>query len=291
MAKRGFLSRAEVATLLGVSPSTVTRWARQGRLPAVETLGGHRRYPREAVLRLREHLQRGSYVVATAPLLRALAPSELSPDDTALVEVRMHGRAGQGLITAGELLAEAALRDGKYFQAFPEFGAERTGAPMEAFFRLSDGPINTHAPVQEPDVVLVIDPTLLGQVPVFRGVPRGALAVVNHRRPPAELVAEGIVPKGLRVVTVDATAIAMELVGRPVPNIPVLGALLRVRPLVTPELMARVIRERMEGHISRSVAEANVAAFWRGWREARHQGATRRPGTPARGRTVREETT
>lgn len=271
MAQRHFLFRNEVAQILGVSPATVSRWARKGYLPCVETAGGHRRYSPEDVEELRERLLGRDKSTPFEPesletLLRraGLRTSE----EASIVEVRCHGRAGQGLITMGELLAEAALKDGRFFQAYPEFGPERSGAPMESFIRISPLPIDTHAPIRNPQIVMVLDPTLLGQVPVFEGMSRDGLAVVNSHEDPDSL--RSAVPSlGDRAVaTVDASAIAMETLARPIPNVPLLGALLRASSMVTPDAMAGVIVGRLGARLAPAVVDANVAAFWEGHRRA-----------------------
>lgn len=272
MAQKQFLSRVDVAESLAVSPATVSRWARQGRLPCVKTFGGHRRYPIEAIAQLRERLHGGEYSLsASLKLLERTIrrPEHRLVEEAAVVEIRCHGRAGQGLITAGELLAEAALQDGKYFQAFPEFGAERTGAPMEAFVRISPQPIHVHSPVRNPGVVVVFDPTLLAQVHVMDGVAAGGgLLVVNYPSGPEALARAANIPVKMRVTTVDATRIAQETIGRAIPNVPMLGALLRATAIVSPELMADVISSRLDGRLSAAMVEANRTAFWRGYREA-----------------------
>ena len=104
-----------------------------------------------------------------------------------LIEIRWHGRGGQGVVTAGRLLAKTALGSGQYFQAFPDFGPERMGAPIRAFTRLSSEPITIHAQIEEPDVVLVLDPTLLGTVPVTEGLKKEGTLVVNSSMSPAEV--------------------------------------------------------------------------------------------------------
>lgn len=269
--EKEYLSRTDVANIFQVSPATVSRWARQGHLPWVGTLGGHRRYPRGAVTRLRARLGDTERRPATTAVLldRNVDLSSAVAEEHSLIETRLHGRAGQGFITVGDLVTEAALRDCKYFQAFPEFGAERSGAPMEAFVRISTRPIHTHAPVLEPGIVVVLDRTLLSQIPVFRGMAPQAVAVVNYPCTPSALRQAYAVPKGVRLATVDATAIAQDTLRRPFPNMPMLGALLKVRPLVPPDLMAEVSAYSLEKRFPRELVEANVAAFWRGYEEVR----------------------
>ncbi len=186
-----------------------------------------------------------------------------------LVEIRWHGRGGQGVVTAGELLAEAALLEGKYFQSFPEFGAERSGAPVTAYTRISPSPIDIQSAVVEPEIVVVLDPTLPGQVDTFSGLPdRGGTVIINSSLSPGEIQAKYSLEE-YAVYTVDADRIAMELLHRQLPNTPILGALLRGRGLVSIGKMMRCIRRRLGGRLPAETLDANIGAFKRGYRETR----------------------
>jgi pyruvate ferredoxin oxidoreductase gamma subunit len=165
--------------------------------------------------------------------------------------VRIHGRGGQGVVTAAELLSVAAFLDGRHAQAFPSFGSERTGAPVVAFCRIDDRPIRLREPIGEPDALIVQDPTLLQQVDVFGGLKPGGLVLLNSTREPAEL---GL--GDLEVVTVPATELAREHLGRPVPNAPLLGAFAVVSGVIGLDSVAAALHERF----SKRIAAANVAA-------------------------------
>ena len=143
-----------------------------------------------------------------------------------LTEIRWHGRGGQGVVTAGKLLAETALGTGQYFQAFPDYGPERMGAPIKAYTRLSAEPIDLHCQIEKPNVVLVLDPTLLGTVPVIEGLKEDGVLLVNTPKSPAE-IREITGFKTGRVFTVDASHIAIEEIGREITNTPMIGALAR----------------------------------------------------------------
>ena len=188
--------------------------------------------------------------------------------EESVIEIRCHGRAGQGLITSGVLLAEAALREGKYIQAFPEFGPERSGAPMEAFIRISPDPIHIHAPITQPGMVMVLDATLLTQISVFHGMGEEAIAVVNHTATPDALRGSVDEIQRVNLVTVDASGIALEILKRPFPNMPMLGAMLRASPIVSPELMADVIVRGLEKRLTPDMVAANRLAFWEGHKRA-----------------------
>jgi pyruvate ferredoxin oxidoreductase gamma subunit len=179
-----------------------------------------------------------------------------------LTEIRWHGRGGQGVVTAGELLAETALDSGKYFQAFPDYGPERMGAPIRAFTRLSSDPITIHSQVEEPDVVLVLDPTLLGPVAVTEGLKEDGVLVVNSAMSPAE-VREQLGFHVGKVFTVDASHIAIEEMGREITNTPMLGAFAAATGLVTVDALAHEVRDWFGAKLSQRAIDANVRALKR----------------------------
>ena len=185
------------------------------------------------------------------PLIRTEAP---------LLEIRWHGRGGQGVVTASAMLADAALEEGRYFQAFPEYGAERSGAPVTAYSRVSRNPISVRSQITDPDVVVVIDPTLLGKVDVTSGLKPDGILIVNTSLAPAEVRSRLHFPGG-RVVTVDATRIARQTMGRPIPNTPMLGALLCVTRVVSKEAALRAISGRLTARLGQSGVQANIRAF------------------------------
>lgn len=145
---------------------------------------------------------------------------------TDIFEVRIHGRGGQGAKTASQFIAEAALDQGKHIQAFPEYGPERSGAPVKAFVRISDKPIHTYAPVISPDVVIVIDSTLIGPIDVAEGLDKDGTLLVNSDETPDEI--KKITGFNGKVYTVDATKISFDTVGRNLPNTPMLGAFIKI---------------------------------------------------------------
>jgi pyruvate ferredoxin oxidoreductase gamma subunit len=179
-----------------------------------------------------------------------------------LTEIRWHGRGGQGVVTAGELLAEAALDSGQYFQAFPDYGPERMGAPIRAFTRLSPDPITIHSQVEEPDVVLVLDPTLLGAVPVTEGLKENGVLLVNTAMTPVEVREKLGFEKG-KVFTVDASHIAIEEMGREITNTPMLGVFAKATGLVGLDDLEEEIREWFGPKLSERAVEANVRALRR----------------------------
>jgi len=144
-----------------------------------------------------------------------------------MIEVRWHGRGGQGAKTAALLFGEAVLATGKYIQAFPEYGPERMGAPVQSFDRISDHPITVHCAITEPDYVVVLDPSLMDSVQVAEGLKQGGKVIVNTEFPPADIAKRlGLDPK--QVYTVNASQISVETIGMNIPNTPMLGALVKV---------------------------------------------------------------
>jgi pyruvate ferredoxin oxidoreductase gamma subunit len=173
----------------------------------------------------------------------------------AMFQVRIHGRGGQGVVTAAEMLSIAAFREGRHAQAFPSFGSERTGAPVVAFCRIDDREIRLREPVLEPDALIIQDPTLLHQVDVFGGLAREGMVLINTTRAFDELGIGELTAK-FRFCAVPATDLAREHVGRPVPNAALLGGFAAVSGRISLESVAAAIREKFSGR----VAEANVAA-------------------------------
>lgn len=185
-----------------------------------------------------------------------------------LTEIRWHGRGGQGVVTAGKLLAEAALETGQHFQAFPDYGPERMGAPIRAFTRLSNEPITIHSQVETPSVVLVLDPTLLGTVPVAEGLEEDGTLIVNTSLSPEEVRDVTGFHTG-QVYTVDASHIAIEEMGREITNTPMLGALYRATGLVSLDALSQELQAWFEKKLSRDAIQANLRAMKRAAEEVR----------------------
>jgi pyruvate ferredoxin oxidoreductase gamma subunit len=179
-----------------------------------------------------------------------------------LTEIRWHGRGGQGVVTAGKLLAETALGTGQYFQAFPDYGPERMGAPIRAFTRISSAPITIHSQIEEPNLVLVLDPTLLGAVAVTEGLGEDGVLLVNTAMSPQE-VRDAVDFHTGKVFTVNASHIAIEEMGREITNTPMLGAFAQATGLFKIEELAEQLRAWFGKKISPEAIEANVRAMKR----------------------------
>jgi len=178
-----------------------------------------------------------------------------------LIEIRWHGRGGQGAVTSAELVAQAAINEGRYAQAFPAFGAERRGAPVVAFVRINpDEPIRVRAEVAEPDVVVVLDPGLLRTVDITSGLKANGMVVINTKEQPEQIRQEFSLNCSL--ATVDATKIARELLGVPIVNTSMVGALLKATGVVKLESLLEPLRERFG-----RLAERNIEAMKRAHEE------------------------
>jgi len=183
-----------------------------------------------------------------------------------IVEYRWHGRGGQGAWTASELLARTALHEGKYIQSFPEFGPERMGAPVTAFTRISNEVIRLHSSVYEPDVVVVLDPTLLKTVPVASGVDDKGLFIVNSADEPVK-VRESLKTKKGKLWTVPATQIALKILGMPITNTAMLGTVARATNVVSLESIEKIVKERFRADL----AEKNFAVIKEAFQEAKQE--------------------
>lgn len=175
-----------------------------------------------------------------------------------MLQIRIHGRGGQGVVTAAEMLSVAAFAQGRHAQAFPSFGSERTGAPVVAFCRIDDREIRLREPIQAPDVLIVQDPTLLHQVDVFQGLHADGYVLINSKR---SFHALGLadIEKRFRVerlTTLPATEIALKHLGRPLPNAVLLGGFAALSGLITLDAVAHAICTKFSG----KTADANVAA-------------------------------
>jgi len=175
-----------------------------------------------------------------------------------MFQIRIHGRGGQGVVSAAEMLSVAAFEENQYALAFPSFGSERTGAPVVSYCRISEKIIRLREPIMEPDAIIIQDPTLLHQVEVFAGLKHDGYILINTNKNLAELgIAEFIQnwhPE--RICTVSATELSMKHVGRHVPNVPLLGGFAAITGIIKIESVIKAINEKFKGKI----AESNIAA-------------------------------
>jgi 2-oxoacid:acceptor oxidoreductase gamma subunit (pyruvate/2-ketoisovalerate family) len=183
-----------------------------------------------------------------------------------LKEFRWHGRGGQGAWTASELLARAAIKEGKYIQSFPEFGPERMGAPVKAYTRISDAPIRLHCAVYKPNLAIVMDPTLLATIPVTEGLDEKGILIVNTPKEPKTLKEELKMTQG-SVWTVSATDMAMRILGRAITNTAMLGVVARATGIIEMESIEKAVQERFPGPL----AEKNMGVIKEAYKEAKSE--------------------
>jgi len=183
-----------------------------------------------------------------------------------ITEVRWHGRGGQGSWTASEVLARTAIYEGKYIQSFPEFGPERMGAPVTAFTRISTKPIRIHCAVYEPDVVVVLDPTLLKTVPVTSGISEDGVMIINSADEPAK-VRETLKTEKGKLWTIPATQIALKILGMPITNTAMLGTVAKATNLVALDSIQITLKERFRPDL----AEKNFAVIKQAYSEAKQE--------------------
>ncbi|MEA3406755.1 MAG: 2-oxoacid:acceptor oxidoreductase family protein [Chloroflexota bacterium] len=183
-----------------------------------------------------------------------------------MIEIRWHGRGGQGVVTAGEVLGEAAMNTGKYFQAFPEYGAERMGAPIKAYTRISDDPIEVHSPILEPDVVIVVNSNLIGAVDLTEGIKEGGTLIMNAKRTPAE-IREALDFEAGDVWCVDASGIAMEEIKRDIPSTMMIAVFAKATGALELDNVTETVEETLGERLRAEVVEANVRALQRAYNE------------------------
>ncbi len=186
-----------------------------------------------------------------------------------MFQIRIHGRGGQGVVTATEMLSIAAFEEGRHAQAFPSFGSERTGAPVVAFCRIADKEIRLREPIMEPDALIIQDPTLLHQVDVFAGLKPGGYILINTNKTFDQLGLGDYVRDwpAERLCTVAATEIAMKHVGRPVPNVPLLGGFAAISGIIKLESVIKAISEKFSGKVMDGNIAAATAAYQQVLRE------------------------
>jgi pyruvate ferredoxin oxidoreductase gamma subunit len=183
------------------------------------------------------------------------------------VEIRWHGRGGQGTVTAAKVLADTCLSGGRYVQAFPEYGPERAGAPLRAYNRISSTKLRMHCPVLEPDIVAVADATLLDSINTAEGAKDNSIFLVNTTKDTKEIREKLKAVAGQKVFTVDATKIAIECFGRAMPNAPMLGAICKITGLITLEHLLEDVKNSFGKKFSQKIIDGNLEATKRGYEE------------------------
>ena len=184
-----------------------------------------------------------------------------------MIEIRWHGRGGQGAVTASQVTAEAAIIEGKYAQAFPEFGAERRGAPVKAYTRIDDSPIYIRSPIVKPDIVVILDPSLLASEPVLDGLKEGGWVIINSKKP-VEVIRESLKREDVKIARVDADTIALEILKVPIVNTAMLGVLVKATKIVDLDSIIQAISRRF----SERIAKLNIEVVKKAYEEAEVSG-------------------
>ncbi len=185
------------------------------------------------------------------------------------MEIRWHGRGGQGTVTAAKVLADACLSSGGYVQAFPEYGPERAGAPIRAFNRVSEKVIRMYGPVLHPRVISIADATLIDTVNVTEGAPDDAIFIVNTSKDPKEIRKKLKAKESQKVYAVDATKIAVDSFGRPLPNSSMLGAICKVTEIVDMDTLLDNVKKSFGKKFAQKIIDGNLEATKRGYEEVK----------------------
>ncbi|MBN1232188.1 MAG: 2-oxoacid:acceptor oxidoreductase family protein [Candidatus Coatesbacteria bacterium] len=185
-----------------------------------------------------------------------------------MLEIRWHGRGGQGAKTAADLLAQAAIHQGKFAQGFPEYGPERMGAPMRSYDRISEKPITIHSAVEYPDIVIILDQTLLKNIPVTSGLKKDGIILINSSKDGKE-IRELLKTDIGSLFIVDANKISKETIGRELPNTPLIGALIKVTKIMPLEPFLKDLTKKFEKKFSDKIIEGNINAVKRAFEEVK----------------------
>lgn len=184
-----------------------------------------------------------------------------------MTEIRWHARAGQGAVTAAKVVAETALSADKYMQAMPEYGPERMGAPIKAFTRISDSPIEVHTNIEHPDIVIVLDDSLLDIVDVTEGLKPDGVLIVNTCSPPEQVKRALGLADTQTVACVDASGIALDTIRRDIPNTPIVGALIKVTGVIDVDVFKTLLAKNLSKKFGQEMIDANFAAVDRAYEE------------------------
>ena len=184
-----------------------------------------------------------------------------------LIEIRWHARAGQGAVTAAKLVADTALSAGSYIQAMPEYGPERTGAPLKAYTRVSDAPIEVHNSIKTPDIVVVLDDTLLGIVNCLEGLKENGTVILNTSMSLEDAKSALGASDDVKVAVVDASKIAVETIKRDIPNTPIVGALAKVTGIIELDDVLERLKETFGKKFGQEIIDANLASVKRAFEE------------------------
>ena len=183
-----------------------------------------------------------------------------------IFEITFHARGGQGAKTTAEIIAHAAVKEGKFVQAFPQFGPERSGAPTKTYVRISDKPIRTHETVIDPDVVMVLDETILEAKEVLKSFGQREIMIINSKKSAGEL--KELIGFAGKIYPIDASGISMEIIGAPRPNTVILGKFVQVTKAVELQSVADEFRKIFSDKIGQEATEKNIQAIEKAYNTA-----------------------
>jgi len=187
-----------------------------------------------------------------------------------MTEIRWHGRGGQGAKTAAQLVAHVALEEGKHSQGFPEYGPERMGAPIRGFTRISEHPVRLHCPIERPDVVVVLDDTLVGTPSITEAADENTVFVLNTELAPKDMRGKLGLERN-KVFCVNATKISIDEIGKPIPNTPMIGALIKATGCISMDSVKKDVKKKFQKKFGERVVQGNIRAIERAHREVRSQ--------------------
>ncbi|HHT9124204.1 MAG TPA: 2-oxoacid:acceptor oxidoreductase family protein [Candidatus Brocadiia bacterium] len=188
-----------------------------------------------------------------------------------LIEIRWHARGGQGAKTAATWVAELAVDEGKFSQGYPDYGPERMGAPTKGYTRISTSEVRVHSPIYNPDVVAVLDNTLLGSENVCEGIKANGKLIINSPDSPDSIRKKFSINNGIKIFTVNATQISIDEIGRPIPNTPMIGALIKATNVLSMETIINDVRKKFAKKFSDKIIQGNISAIERGYKEVQSE--------------------
>lgn len=186
-----------------------------------------------------------------------------------MTEIRWHGRGGQGTVTAAKVLADACLSGGRHVQAFPEYGPERAGAPLRAYNRISSSEIRMHCPVLHPQIVSIVDATLLDSINVAEGSVDDAIFIVNTSKDPKEIREKLKAKSSQKIFTIDATRIALDCIGKALPNAPMLGAICKATNILSLNILLEAVEKSFGKKFAQKIIDGNLEAAKLGYEEVK----------------------
>lgn len=182
-----------------------------------------------------------------------------------MLEIRLHGRGGMGAKTAGQLIAETSLYEGKHVQAFPEYGAARQGAPVQVFVRINKKRIKLYTLIESPNVIIILDPSLLKYDYIYKGIKKDTILIINYPKNKKPK----LLKKPSKIYLVDATSIALDTLGKPITNSPMLGAFIKTTNIIKLKDAKKFLEQHFTEKLGKEIADKNLKALEQGYKKVR----------------------